>query len=101
MCIILFVTHAVTRVSYACHRVCDGICMYAHTRRILVYHSYINCVSHHKKHILYIMLLLLGHVATAKHCRGSIPRGSLLYGHTWLETPDPVRSPKLSNHGRV
>ncbi len=26
---------------------------------------------------------------------------SFLYGHTWLETPDPVRSPKLSNHGRV
>ena len=33
--------------------------------------------------------------------RGARPRGKLLYGQTWLETPDPVRSPKLSNHGRV
>ena len=33
--------------------------------------------------------------------RGARPRGNLLYGQTWLETPDPVRSPKLSNHGRV
>ena len=33
--------------------------------------------------------------------RGASPRGKLLYGQTWLETPDPVRSPKLSNHGRV
>ena len=32
---------------------------------------------------------------------GFISRGNLLYGQTWLETPDPVRSPKLSNHGRV
>lgn len=34
-------------------------------------------------------------------CQGSQPCWSFLYGHTWLETPDPVRSPKLSNHGRV
>ena len=33
--------------------------------------------------------------------RGSRPWGKVLYGHTWLETPDPVRSPKLSNHRRV
>ena len=33
--------------------------------------------------------------------RGARPQGKLLYGQTWLETPDPVRSPKLSNHGRV
>ena len=33
--------------------------------------------------------------------RGSWPWGKVLYGHTWLETPDPVRSPKLSNHRRV
>ena len=33
--------------------------------------------------------------------RGARPRGNLLYGQTWLETPDPVRSPKLSSHGRV
>ena len=27
------------------------------------------------------------------------PRENLLYGETWLETPDPVRSPKPRNHG--
>ena len=33
--------------------------------------------------------------------RSETSRENLLYGQTWLETPDPVRSPKLSNHGRV
>ena len=52
-----------------------------------------------------IELILSYFLDTSPHpdgwTRGARPRGNLLYGQTWLETPDPVRSPKLSNHGRV
>jgi hypothetical protein len=56
---------------------------------------------------LSLSLFLLGTVSlcigrdTVAGRRGSRPWGKVLYGHTWLETPDPVRSPKLSNHRRV
>ena len=44
---------------------------------------------------------LIQSLSSVSWTRGARPRGNLLYGQTWLETPDPVRSPKLSNHGRV
>ena len=49
--------------------------------------------------------IIIQSLSSARLCGGwawgARPRGNLLYGQTWLETPDPVRSPKLSNHGRV
>ena len=48
-----------------------------------------------------ISISLIQSLSSVSWTRGARPRGNLLYGQTWLETPDPVRSPKLSNHGRV
>ena len=50
---------------------------------------------------IFIYSSLIQSLSSVSWTRGARPRGNLLYGQTWLETPDPVRSPKLSNHGRV
>ena len=52
-------------------------------------------------HTFYLSDSLIQSLSSVSWTRGARPRGNLLYGQTWLETPDPVRSPKLSNHGRV
>ena len=44
---------------------------------------------------------LIQSLSSVSWTRGARPRGNLLYGQTWLETPDPVRSPKLSNRCRI
>ena len=66
----------------------------------LLYYTPILCVLC-VRHTLYYYSICSWAEWPQPVCQGSKPCWSLLYGHTWLETPDPVRSPKLSNHGRV
>ena len=64
-------------------------------------HTYRFTLSLSELFILSLISSLIQSLSSVSWTRGARPRGNLLYGQTWLETPDPVRSPKLSNHGRV
>ena len=63
-------------------------------------HTYRFTLSLSLNSLIYSISLIQS-LSSVSWTRGARPRGNLLYGQTWLETPDPVRSPKLSNHGRV